>query len=222
MSAFRAVIFDMDGVLLDSEPFHHAALNEVLAADGRSVSDEEYRPFIGSGEIRWEDLVRRFDLVGSPGGYCRQFDDAVTRQYRARSRLNPGAAELLAGLREAAVPLGVASNSKRRWVDAAIETLGIGGRFLSVVAADEVTKPKPAPDLYLAVAAGLGVPPAECIAVEDSLPGVQSARAAGTYVVGYRTPHTTGLDLPADEVIDTLYEFPLDRLAVDVALRKAG
>jgi HAD superfamily hydrolase (TIGR01509 family) len=112
----------------------------------------------------------------------------------------PGAVELLDAL---AVPTGVASNSPRSFVDRALEVSGLRERFDCVLSADDVARPKPAPDLYLALARGLGADPAACVALEDSPTGVAAARAAGAFVIG--VPSLAGIVLDdAHLVADSL------------------
>jgi HAD superfamily hydrolase (TIGR01509 family) len=121
----------------------------------------------------------------------------------ARVEPMPGARELLAALRERGVPLGLATNSGREFATRALRSAGLHDVFDAIVSAQDVERPKPAPDVYLEAAARLGVAPADCVALEDSETGVAAARAAGMTVVG--VPSFPAIDLSAaDLVADSL------------------
>ena len=117
----------------------------------------------------------------------------------------PGVIELLDALREHRIPLGLATNSGREFATRALRAAGIYERFTAVVSAEDVERPKPAPDVSLSAAAELGAGPADCVALEDSETGVAAARAAGMTVIG--VPSFPGVDLgAADLVVDSLHD----------------
>jgi HAD superfamily hydrolase (TIGR01509 family) len=204
----------MDGVLLDSEPLHHVVLNEVLAREGKSLSFEEYRPYIGTTlEYTWSDLIRRYHLAGPVEDYILRYDEGILESYRRHSVIAPGVRRLLDLLTERGIRRAVASSSRTSWVESALETLGIRRDFELLVTGDMVTHSKPDPEIYLLAAARLGVGPRRCLAVEDSPKGVASARAAGMTVVGVRTPYTAHLPLDgAATVVDSLEELTEEAL----------
>ena len=205
-----AVIFDMDGVLVDGEPLHFAIARRMLADEGVEFGMADYQRYLGTTlEHTWADLAERYSLARGYADYAARYHREVTRSYEEDAELLPGAAELLERLRERGLPIALASSSDRVWVDAAIHGLGIAARFDATVAGDEVSAGKPDPEIYLAAAAALGVEPAACIAVEDAPAGIASARAAGMSVVAVRTEMTAGLELEADRVIDRLDQFEL-------------
>ena len=199
----------MDGVLLDSEPLHHIVLNEVLTAEGCTLSFEDYRPYIGTTlEYTWADVVQRLGLTGSVTEYIARYDAGILESYRRHSVLAPGVRPLLDMLAAHGVRLAVASSSRTAWVETALATLGIRERFELIVTGDMVTHSKPHPEIYLLAAERLGVAPTRCLAVEDSPKGVASARAAGMTVIGVRTPYTAHLSLDgAVAVLDSLEAF---------------
>ena len=213
-TAYDAVVFDMDGVLLDSEPLHHTVLNEVLAGEGHSLSFEQYRPYIGTTlEYTWGDIVQRLGLRGPVAQYIAQYDAGILESYRRHSVIAPGVEELLALLAGRGLRLAVASSSRTSWVEAALETLGLRRSFELIVSGDMVQHSKPHPEIYLLAAERLGVPPKRCLAVEDSPKGAESARAAGMTVVGVRTEYTAHLSLDgAAVVLDSLEQFPAELL----------
>ncbi|MGD9889980.1 MAG: HAD family hydrolase [Dehalococcoidia bacterium] len=207
---FQAVVFDMDGVLLDSEPLHHIVLNNVLATEGRHLSFEEYRPYIGTTlEYTWSDVIRRFDLKGPVDQYILRYDEGILDSYRLHSVIAPGVRQLLDLLTQRGVRRAVASSSRTSWVEAALGTLGIRADFELIVTGDMVTHSKPHPEIYQLAAERLSLDPRLCLAVEDSPAGTASATAAGMTVVGIRTEYTRGATLSgATVVLDTLDEFP--------------
>jgi HAD superfamily hydrolase (TIGR01509 family) len=207
--SIAAVVFDMDGVLLDSEPLHHVVVNDLLAAHGVRLDADQYRAYLGTTlEYTWEDLIRRYDLPGTIDDYRARYSDAILASYRRHSVPAPGAPALVAGLRERGLKLAVASSSRTVWVETALAALGLDGAFDVVVTGDMVTRSKPDPEIYLLAAARLGEAPARCLAIEDAPWGVAAARAAGMTVVAVRTAYTAQLPLEgADVVLDDLTQF---------------
>ncbi|HMA33884.1 MAG TPA: HAD family phosphatase [Chloroflexia bacterium] len=198
MPNIQAIIFDMDGVLLDSEPLHQAAMNAVLAREGQRVDDAEYRTYIGdSAEQAWRAIVARRGLAGPLPEYLAAYDDAVCAVVAAQGVPMPGLLALLAHLRQAGVPLAVASSSPRRWIDASLARIGVRDYFTAIVSGEMVARHKPAPDSFRRAAALLGVAPAGCLAIEDSPRGFQAARAAGMFVVAL-VPAPAAADRAAD------------------------
>ena len=217
---FRAVVFDLDGVLWDGEPLYHEAFNVVLKPYGHwiALDDPGYTGIIGkSVEAAWDWMRERFALNESPATFYRSYDEAVMDLLKEpRDRL-PGVRELLAELKARGVPMGVASASLRNWVDATLAGLGLDGAFDATVTASEVEHSKPAPDLYLLAAKGLGVPPESCLAFEDTASGIASAQAAGMFAVQVRASSTALPPLPeADRVIERYADFDVGLLDTDL------
>ncbi len=210
----RAVIFDLDGVLWDGEPLYHEAFNVVLLPYGYRVTAEEYTNIIGfSVEAAWDWVMARFGLAGPRETFIRRYDEAVLRMLEEPLEPLPGVREIIAELKRRRVPVAVASASLRQWVDATIRGLGLDDAFDATVSASEVERAKPAPDLYLLAARCLGVPPAGCLAVEDTATGIAAAKAAGMFAVQVRAASTALPPLPeADLVIDDYSQFDLSLL----------
>jgi HAD superfamily hydrolase (TIGR01509 family) len=198
-----AAVFDMDGVLADTEPLHDAAFAAVLASYGGVVTSEEYAYTVGrdSHEI-WEWVRERWAVADPVPTLAAAFERSLLPRL-ARVAPAPGARALIDDLRLAGVPLALASSSSRRIVDHTLRTLGFEAAFAATVAGDEVSPSKPHPAIYLAAAAHLGVGAERCIAIEDSVLGMQAARAAGMKVVGIRNRYIDG-EPPADVVIGSL------------------
>ena len=211
---FRAVIFDLDGVLWDGEPLYHEAFNVILEPYGVRVSDDDYRQIIGTSVgAAWDWVRRRFQLTASPDGVLRAYNEAVLRLLEQPFEPLPGVRSLIDTLRRRGVPMGVATASLRPWADATLRGLGLQDAFGVVVSASEVRNAKPAPDLFLAAAERLGVSPNRCLVVEDTAPGIAAAKAAGMFAIQLRAASTALPPLPdADLVLDSFTDFDLSLL----------
>jgi HAD superfamily hydrolase (TIGR01509 family) len=175
---FDLIIFDCDGVLVDSEPISCRELSRALAEIGLPLSVEEtWSRFLGSSLAGVVGIVERQLGRPVPQGFARSFEDRVLDAFRRELRPVPGAVEALAGM---PAPVCVASSSSPRRLRRALEVTGLlptfEGRLFS---ADEVERGKPAPDLFLHAARSLHANPSRCAVIEDSVPGVRAAVAAG-------------------------------------------
>ncbi len=202
------MIFDMDGVLLDSEPLHYQALSELLASEGHSWSEEDNRSVLGTTVPEtFRQVSERFHIVDSMDLLIDRYDEAILRVLSRGLEPAAGVRELLDRLRARQIPVSVASSSRRSWITATLRSLKLDDQFEVVVSGDDVVNGKPAPDIYLLAAERMGVTPKACLAIEDAPNGIASAKAAGMKVVAVRTPYTEGLDLgEADVIVDDLTE----------------
>jgi HAD superfamily hydrolase (TIGR01509 family) len=205
---YRAVIFDMDGLLLDTETLWHEAEVELFRRHGAQFTWDDKMAVIGTS---YDFTARYFaDRIGRPPSDGHALVDEmvalmherVLRQVDAR----PGALELVEGVRAMdGVRLGLASNSPRFLVDDALATAGLTGVFETIVTPSDVEHAKPAPDIYLRACRNLGVDPSEALALEDSASGVVAAKAAGLTCIA--VPQFAETDVSAaDRVIDSLEE----------------
>jgi HAD superfamily hydrolase (TIGR01509 family) len=208
---YRAIVFDLDGVLWDGEPLYHEAFNVVLRPRGHVVTSEDYEQIIGNSvENAWAWVLKRYGIAEEPGPFYHAYDVAVLELLAAPVEPLPGVRELLRELKSRRIPVGLASASLRNWVDATLEGIGLAGQFDTTVAAGEVPHAKPAPDLYLKAAANLGVDPKLCVACEDSTSGIKSAKAAGMYTIQVRAASTALSPIDeADAVIEDYTQFDL-------------
>ncbi|WP_026341448.1 HAD family hydrolase [Actinomadura atramentaria] len=185
----RAVIFDMDGVLVDSEPvWEDVRRSYVIDRNGDWPPDTQRR-LMGMSTDEWaEYLAGRLVPGESVEDVAYQVIDRMTVRYADAVPLLPGAVETVRRL-AARYPLGLASSSPRALIDLVLGQLGIAGHFLATVSTEEVDRGKPAPDVYRAVAAQMAADPAECLAIEDSAVGLRAARAAGMRLIAVPRPH---------------------------------
>ena len=197
-----AIVFDCDGLLVDTEPCWTVAESAVFAARGLPYGPTEKALFIGKSVPATVELMAGFfGEVGNDDAIRAEVMSTVGDVIGGQAEPMPGAIELVRAL-SGRLPIGVASNSPRVVLDIALERAGLTGAFGAVIAADEVPVPKPAPDLYLAACRLLGASPSVSIAFEDTWTGVAAARAAGMWVIGVPSLEPDGF--PADLVLESL------------------
>ena len=205
-TAVAAVIFDLDGVLVDTEPTHLAATRALIAP--AEITLQQYERFIGRGGFKqWLEATYDIPRAVIDARYGTLFYEELEG---APLRPLDGAVELLDAVRERKLGLAVASQSSPAWVAATLRSCGLAERFALVVTAEEAGRDKPAPDIYLHTARLLDAAPARCIAVEDSVHGLASASAAGMRVVQLRqASFTPPPQAAAHAVIERWRDFDL-------------
>ena len=209
--SYAAVVFDMDGVIADSEPVYYDAINVVLAPIGKRMTPELQRAVMGHGVAEtWDVLQRELGLDGPLDALVQAYDRELCRQLALVDETLPGVRELIAALRERRLPVALASSSWPGWIDALLVGTRLAGAFDALISAKEVAHGKPAPDIYLLAAERLGVAPERCVAIEDTPTGIAAAKAAGMLAVQVRAASTAFPPLPAaDLVLPTLRDFDL-------------
>ncbi|HYF27435.1 MAG TPA: HAD family phosphatase [Baekduia sp.] len=203
MSRPAACVFDNDGLLLDTEEAWTRAEVTLFTRHGATFTPEHKRELIGSSHLVAAGKLEA--MLGQPGegrALMAELHELVMEEALAPVAPRPGAVALLDALADAGRPVGLASNSPRAFVQRTLRSAGLDGRFAVVLGGDEVDRPKPAPDLYLAACGRLGVAPADAVGLDDSPPGVAAVRAAGMTVVG--VPYLDGLQLDADVLASSL------------------
>ena len=189
-----AVVFDNDGTFLETESVWSRAEAELFARRGLDFLPEHKLELIGTSFVRASEALERF--LGEPGGgpaIMEELVDLVHAELDGDVPVMPGAERLVLALRARGIPVAMATNAARGFAEKALHRAGHRDTFPVLLTAEDVADPKPAPDIYLAAAAALGVDPADCVAVEDSPTGVQSAVAAGMTVLGVTS--FPGIDL---------------------------
>lgn len=190
-----AVVFDNDGLTLDTEIVWTRAEETLFARRGRTFTHAHKIDLVGSaGHVAAAKLARMLDAPEHDGpAILLELQELVMEELAQGCAPMPGAVALLDALQAEGVPIGLCSNSPRRFVDLALTGSGLDGRFAVTIAGDEVDRQKPDPEPYLAACAALGAEPGACVALEDSPTGCRSARAAGLYVLG--VPSVPGVAL---------------------------
>ena len=210
-----AVIFDLDGVLLDSEAAWVKVKKEFTEETGGHWKEQAQWDMLGMSSIEWSRYMH--DELGvpvPPEQISSAVADRLAQQYREQLPLLPGALEAVRSLARQ-WPLGLASSSNRKVIDLVLQKAGLADAFEVTVSSEEVSAGKPAPDVYLEAAKRLGIEPAECAAIEDSANGIRSAHAAEMAVIAIPNrdfpPDPEALAL-ADVVIDSLEELNPERV----------
>jgi HAD superfamily hydrolase (TIGR01509 family) len=214
--AFRpeAILFDCDGLLLETESRWTMAERVLLARHGGQYTDEFKRRLLGTSRERTQQLIAEY--LGRPPEDGPALGDELDAGFAEAlaehgTEPMPGVVGLLDAL-DGKLPIAVASNNGERIVRVALEIAGISRYFQAVVCASETLPGKPAPDVYLAAAAALGADPARSIALEDSATGATAARAAGCFTIG--VPSIAGSSLPAHASFGSLGEVGLAELGL--------
>lgn len=209
--ALAAVLFDLDGLLVDSEPVWTIAEKEIVSELGGRWDASVKAAILGrSIDVNSRELVRIAGSAVAPEVVQQRLLTRMAELFRIHLPWRPGAVALLDALHRARVPLALVSSSYRVLVDAALDTIG-AHRFTTTVAGDEVRRPKPHPEPYLTAAARLGVHPAACVVFEDSPTGIAAGEAAGCVCVG--VPDVVALQPAPDRpVFASLTEVSVDEL----------
>ncbi len=203
MSSGRAVLWDMDGTLIDSEEFHWISWRDTLANEGISITREQ---FLSSFGQRNDSIIPRWLGAGATPERIERISKAKEELYRQLIRRDgmspePGVATWLRRLHNEGWQQAIASAAPRANIDAVLDALSATHIFQGIVSADDVHRGKPDPEVFLTAATRVGVPPDRCIVVEDAVAGVQGARSAGMKSIG--VSHN-GKQLPADVIVQSL------------------
>ncbi|WP_100336234.1 HAD family hydrolase [Hymenobacter chitinivorans] len=201
----RTVIFDMDGVLVDTEPLHHDAFFRHFAELGIPMTAAEYATFLGASTRNvYQELKAQFGLREEVETliqrkrelFGKSFDESTTLE------LLPGARPLIEDLHRAGVPLQLASSASKETIARVFTRFGLYPYFDNLISGEDFPRSKPDPAIFLHAAQLAGVPPHECLVIEDSANGVTAAKAAGMACVGYKSEHSEGQNLDhADRVV---------------------
>jgi HAD superfamily hydrolase (TIGR01509 family) len=184
----EAVVFDLDGVLIDSEHVWARAREQLARERGGRYGERAELDMMGMSSLEWSRYMH--DVVGlaePPEEISREVVRRLEAIYREELPLNDGAVAAVRRL-GARWPLGLASSSNRELIDLVLELAGLAADFRATVSSEEVARGKPAPDVYLETSRRLRVEPARCAAIEDSAPGIRSAKAAGMRVLAFPNP----------------------------------
>lgn len=184
----KAIIFDMDGVVLDSEKHWDAVEFELIKKFIPHWTKKMHREKVVGMNIhdQYRVLVKE-GLKESEEKYTQLIDHLAKNIYRTKAELMPGFLNLKKEIERQKIPVGLATSSRFTWIEIALAKFGLENFFDSVTSSQEIKgQGKPAPDIYLLAAKKLGIPPKDCIAVEDSANGVRAAKSAGCFTIGFR------------------------------------
>ena len=191
-----AILFDFDGLMVDSEPHSIASWRAVLRERGAEIDAATLDQLLG---LRLDEtsrlLVERFSLTASPAELGKAKTDYQIAHLAGNVRAMPGLKSLLDAIDRRGLRKAIASSGKRRYLEAALQAVGLAGRFSVIVSGDDVARGKPAPDVFLEGARRLGCSPAACLVLEDAPNGLQAAKAAGMRVVAIPNDQSRQLDL---------------------------
>ena len=206
-----AVLIDMDGTLVDTEPYWMAAEWALIEAHGGTWSDQHQENLVGNALIASAEYIREHGGIDLPPEVIVDLLlEHVVQQANETMPWRPGARELLAELKEAGIPAALVTMSYTRLAQTMIDLLP-RGTFAEVITGDQVADGKPHPEAYLTAAARLGVDPAACVAIEDSPTGLASAEAAGCVVVA--VPHRVAVSpAPRRRFVDSLADLDVEVL----------
>lgn len=177
----QAVIFDMDGILTDSEPLINAAAVSMFREKGLTVCPDDFLPFVGTGEDRYiGGVAERHQFPLEVTTAKRRTYEIYLSMVPEQLQAFPGAVALVKQCRDSGLKIAVASSADFIKIEANLLKIGLPPQFWNaIISADDVLRKKPAPDIFLAAATKLRLPPGDCVVVEDAVAGVQAARAAG-------------------------------------------
>ena len=189
---FKALIFDMDGVIVDSEPIFVEIEKRIMKKYGVEITDEVLDRYVGiSTPTMWEDLIKLYSLECGLEELL-EVHEALKEEVFSEVEMIAidGVRELLAELKNQNIPAAIASSSPVGFIGEVLQKLDIKSYFTAVVSGEEIEKGKPHPDIFLKAAELLGVRPEECVVIEDSMHGVRAAIAAGMKCIGFANSKT--------------------------------
>ncbi|MBA5850414.1 HAD family phosphatase [Clostridium sp. cel8] len=208
--SIRAAIFDMDGVIIDSEPDHLEINKRMFKELNINISDEEMRNFVGATTMSlWNKILNKYNLPYSLDELVSIDKNLYIEKLRKDVDKKPidGVADLIKQLHDKNLKMAVASSSPMNVIKIITSKFNLKSYFHNLITGDEVKRSKPAPDIFLKAADTLNVSPKECIVIEDSKNGVTAAKDAGMYCIGFRNLNSGNQDLSrADVVVDHFNE----------------
>jgi HAD superfamily hydrolase (TIGR01509 family) len=217
MNKLEAIIFDMDGVLVDSELWHYEIETILFKKLGLNVSEELHYTYLGTaGDLMYSDLKQRFDIPMSLKELLKWDEEYRVDIFSKMTNIkpNPGIPELLKELKSNNLKTAVATSSVPGIVNIILEKCGIDSYFDSVVTTEMAGKSKPAPDVYLYASRMLGISPANCVVFEDSFNGIRAAKSASMYCIAYQADNPSlVLDISeADVKINSFKDINLEQI----------
>jgi beta-phosphoglucomutase family hydrolase len=213
----KAVIFDMDGVIVDSEPIHIEAEKRALLKYGVKITTEELRMYTGTtAEFEFNDLIRKYKLNANAETLFNEKMDIMFRLLEKGIEPTKGVTDLIKNLKQQGFKLGIATSGHRKLAHYYLNKLGMASFFDTVVCAEDITRSKPDPEIFLKAAQRLGVEPAKCVVIEDAKLGIEAAAKAGMKRIGYRNPNSGNQDLSKADFIVSDFTRLTPRLIIEL------
>lgn len=221
MNECKAVIWDMDGVIADTAPYHFAAWQGLASKLGRAFAEDDFRHTFG---LRNDDIVRYIMGQDISPDEIWALSARKEASFRAKIREGitplPGVVPLLEGLSQAGFKMAIASSAPMENIALIAERLNIGRHFKAIVSEKDVTVGKPDPQVFLIASQRLGLPPRCCLVIEDAVAGVRAARAADMRCLAVTNSHPRESLAEADLVVDSLEE--VDAAAIEALIGDSG
>ena len=206
MNSTKAIIFDMDGVLVDSEPFHVEIEKRMFKKMGLNITDEEHAGYMGiATDVMWAQIIKKRNLQWDVNEMTQLTINESKPFFNSLEKIEPmtGIKDLLNKITEWKIPIAVASSSDPETIRIILQKSGLEKYFSHAISSLEVGKSKPEPDVFIHAAKLLGAKPENCLVIEDSKNGIKAAKAAGMYCVAYSGLAAENQDQSqADLVID--------------------
>ena len=198
----QAIIFDMDGVLVDSEPLHIKAEQRTFTSFGLSISDAEFRSYMGrTVRIMLSEIIKKYNLNTTLESIYPIHQKNLALLYKEEVEPIPGIPRLIRDCKDRGHPIAIASSSDKVLIQSVLDKFQWAPYFETVVSGEEINRTKPFPDIFLEAARRLKVDPISCAVIEDSTAGVQAAKAAGMMCIGFSSPNSPGQDLSQADLL---------------------
>lgn len=209
----KAVIFDMDGVIINSEPLHHKVEREIVEELGGKLSDEEVASFVGTTDYNmWSKIKKKFNFKLSVEELIEMKKERFMKEID-EIQLVPNFIDFMLSLYKKGYLMAIASSNNRKIVDTIVNKFQLYKYMKFIISGEEVKRSKPDPEIFLTAAKKMNVTPSDCIVIEDATNGVKAAKAAGMKCIGLKNTDTGKQDLSeADLIIENFNELSLDTL----------
>jgi HAD superfamily hydrolase (TIGR01509 family) len=220
MPTIEAIIFDMDGVIIDSEPIHLEIVKEITREHSLKISDAELQSYVGSSTLEmWADLVQRYGVDAAAESLANLTKDRITAHYKSIDSLPDvsGVKDLIKKSEQTVRKLALASSSSMEHINIVLDKLKLDSYFTRRVSGADLARSKPDPMIFMKASELLETSPSSCLVIEDSYNGVTAAKAAGMTCIGYKNEHSGNQDLSrADLIIDDFSRFNLETFLADL------